>query len=98
MTTPLPVLRIEPLGVTVEVRTGRSLLEAARDAGIELRSACRNGTCRECLARVIEGRVDYRIEWPGVSADERAEGWVLPCVALPRGDVVLLQPRAERAP
>ena len=86
-------LQIQPLGVTLTLAQGQSLLEAAVDAGLVLRSACRNGTCRECMAPVLEGRVHHRIDWPGLSADERFEGWVLPCVAVADSDVVLLQPR-----
>jgi ferredoxin len=90
-------LRIEPLGRTVTVEEGCTLLEAALAQGIKLRSSCRNGTCRECIARVAEGRVRYRVEWPGLSPDEKAEGFTLPCVALPETDVVLVQPRVEAA-
>jgi ferredoxin len=93
--TPMPhALRIEPLGRTITVACGQTLLDAARSDGIELRSSCRNGTCRECMARVVEGSVRYRIEWPGLLAEEKAEGWVLPCVALAASDLVLLQPHA----
>ncbi len=88
-------LRLLPLGRTLPVAPGQTLLEAARAGGVALRSSCRNGTCRACIARLVEGRVHHRIEWPGLSADEKAEGWVLPCVALPDGDVVLLQPHAD---
>lgn len=91
-------LRIEPLGATVPVVAGQTLLEAARAAGIVLRSACRNGTCRECLAKLVEGRVRYRVDWPGLASDERAEGLTLPCVALPEGDVVLWQPLVDARP
>lgn len=85
-------LRIEPGGVQLPVPAGRSLLEAARDAGLRPPSLCRNGSCRECMAQLLEGQVRYRIDWPGLSAQEKAEGWVLPCVALPLGDVVLRWP------
>jgi ferredoxin len=88
-------LQIQPLGVTLTLAEGQSLLEAARAAGLALRSACRNGTCRECMARVLAGRVHHRIAWPGLSAEEKAEGWVLPCVAVADSDVVLLQPRFD---
>ena len=88
-------LRIEPLGRTVAVEEGATLLEAALAQGIRLRSSCRNGTCRECIAQLTEGRVSYRIEWPGLSPDEKAEGFTLPCVALAETDVVLVQPRLE---
>lgn len=96
--TNAPTLRIEPLGATVPVAAGQTLLEAARAAGIGLRSACRNGTCRECLAKLVEGHVRYRVDWPGLAPDERAEGFTLPCVALPEGDVVLWQPRVDAVP
>lgn len=82
-------LHIEPAGVTIDVQPGQTLLEAALAQGLRLRSACRNGTCRACLAKLLSGTVHYRVEWPGVLPDERAEGWTLPCVALPEGDVVL---------
>ncbi len=91
------MLRLEPLGVTLPVGDGQSLLEAAIAAGIRLRSSCRNGTCRECIATLESGRVRYRVEWPGLSPDEKAQGVVLPCVALPEGDVVLRQPFQEAA-
>ncbi len=74
------------------VADGQSLLEAARAGDVPLRSLCRNGTCRECMVRVLQGDVRHRIEWPGLSADEKEQGWVLACVAVAHSDVVLLQP------
>jgi ferredoxin len=88
-------LAIEPLGQRAFVRPGESLLEAAQASGIDLPRSCRNGTCRSCLCKLRSGRVHYRIEWPGLSADEKAEGYVLPCVALPDSDVVLDVPGAR---
>ncbi len=90
-------LRLEPLGCVLPVAEGQSLLEAALAAGIRLRSSCRNGTCRECIATLEAGTVRYRVDWPGLSPDERAAGCVLPCVALPEGDVVLRQPFHDAA-
>ena len=87
-------VRIEPGGFSFETDAGLTLLQAADAAGIELPSSCRNGTCRTCICRLVEGQIRYRIEWPGVSADEKAEGWILPCVAEPLGDVALDVPHA----
>lgn len=87
-------LRIEPLGAQLVVTPDQTLLQAAEAAGLQLPSLCRNGTCRECMARLTEGRVRYRIEWPGLAAEEKADGWVLPCVALPCSNAVLHQPEA----
>jgi ferredoxin len=69
--------------------TDQTLLESARQAGVELLASCRNGTCRACLRRLISGRVRYRIEWPGLSAEEKSQGYILPCVAHPACDLVL---------
>ena len=46
------------------------------------------------MCRLVSGRVSYRIEWPGLSAEEKAEGFILPCVALPAGDLVLVAAKA----
>ena len=86
---PRPVLTVQPLGWCVRVASGQSLVEAARAAGVRLRSSCRNGTCRACLCRLVAGEVAYRVEWPGITVEERLGGWVLPCVAVPRGDVAI---------
>ena len=68
-----------------------TILEAAGLAGLRLSSSCRNGTCRACLCRLLDGTVQYRIDWPGLSADEKATGWILPCVALPTSDLIIDQ-------
>jgi ferredoxin len=84
-------LRVEPDGVVVPLRAGQSLLEAALAAGVDLPRSCRNGTCRTCRAWLEAGRVRYRVDWPGLTREERAEGWTLPCVAEPDSDVVVLR-------
>ncbi len=91
-----PVLLLAPHGWRVPLQAGQSLMESAERAGVRLVRSCRNGTCRRCLCRMTAGEVSYRIDWPGVSAEERAEGWVLPCVAVASRDVTLLVPDATR--
>jgi len=65
----------------------QTVLLAALAAGHALVSSCRNGVCRICICRLHSGRVSYRMEWPGLSAEEKAEGWFLPCVAYPASDL-----------
>ena len=76
----------------------QTLLEAAGLAGIVLPSSCRNGTCRTCICRLDSGRIAYQIEWPGLSADEKREGFILPCVACARSDLLLFAPAASKSP
>ena len=87
--------RVEPAGFEFETDAGATLLQSAEAAGIDLPSSCRNGTCRSCICRLQVGQVRYRVEWPGLSLDERVEGWTLPCVAEPLEDVVLDAPFAR---
>lgn len=90
--TPDPVYnaRLLPDDLPFDAPAGTPLLLSALQAGIFLDSSCRNGTCRSCICRLASGTVSYRIEWPGLSAEEKAEGLILPCVAYPASDLVLL--------
>jgi len=87
---------VEPRGWAFETRASQTLLQAAAQAHIGLPSSCRNGTCRSCMCRLAAGRVEYRIEWPGLSAEEKRDGFILPCVACARSDLVIEAPRAFR--
>jgi ferredoxin len=82
-------VHLQPGGKVIPVATGHTVLQAALAAGLELPSSCRNGTCRACLSRLLAGDIRYVIEWPGVSAEEKAEGYFLPCVACPQTDIVM---------
>jgi hypothetical protein len=41
------------------------------------------------MAQLHSGRVRYEMAWPGLSADEKAQGVVLPCAAYPQSDLSL---------
>ena len=90
--SPLFSARLSPHGAAFEAPAALTLLQAAEQAGLRLDSSCRNGTCRFCLRQLASGQVRYRIEWPGLSLDEKREGYILPCVAYPISDVVLAEP------
>lgn len=89
--------RVLPADVQFDVEGDLTLLEAAEMGRVQLPSSCRNGTCRTCLCRLVRGEVAYTVEWPGLSAEEKAEGLVLPCVARPLTDVVIEQEAASVA-
>jgi ferredoxin len=97
MTAPFQnfTVRVLPADLQFDVEGGLTLLEAAEMSRVQLPSSCRNGTCRTCICQLVSGEVTYTVDWPGLSAEEKAEGWVLPCVAQPLSDVVLLHPAAK---
>ncbi|MDB5762942.1 MAG: Ferredoxin [Herminiimonas sp.] len=88
---------IEPKGWKFEAPESLPLLEAAALSGFVLPSSCRNGTCRTCMCRLVSGRVRYNIEWPGLSAEEKEEGFILPCAAYPESDVIIDVRQAVKA-
>jgi len=96
MSSTIHTITLQPSGDTFGADEHTSLLRAAESAGLDLPSSCRNGTCRTCICRLRSGQVAYLVEWPGVSADEKREGWILPCVAVPRSELVLEAPLARR--
>ncbi len=85
--------RLEPAGLRFDAPADLPLLQAALRAGIELPNPCRNGTCRTCVCQLRRGRVVYQIEWPGLSREEKQEGFILPCVAYPASNVGIEWPR-----
>jgi len=94
--SPAHQLTIQPGGWQATAAPQHSLLQAARAVGVVLPSACRNGSCRACLCRLVSGSIRYQIDWPGLLAEEKADGWILPCVASATSDLVIEAPAASR--
>ena len=62
-----------------------SWLDQLQRQGAEVAGGCRAGSCGSCMTRILKGRVRMRAGGTQTSPD----GWVLPCVAEPDGDVTL---------
>ena len=82
-------VRLEAEGAHFSASPSLPILQSAVSAGVAMDSSCRNGTCRTCIRRLASGQVAYRIEWPGLSAEEKQAGYILPCVAYPLSDLVI---------
>lgn len=96
MSEPSFTVRVTPAGWMFDAPPDATLLDAAARAGMRLPSSCRNGTCRTCMCRMTSGRVRYRIEWPGLLPEEKAQGFILPCVAHAESDLVIEAPLAAQ--
>jgi ferredoxin len=83
------LVRLGAGGAVFEAAAGEPLLLAAARCGIELPSSCRNGTCRTCISRLDQGTINYTVEWPGLLPEEKAQGWILTCVAIAASDLVI---------
>ncbi|MYZ52465.1 2Fe-2S iron-sulfur cluster-binding protein [Malikia spinosa] len=81
--------KVQDTGTTFAAPADQSLFASMRQAGIDWPVSCRNGTCRTCIGRLVEGQVAYDIPWPGLSLEEKRDGYCLPCIARPMGDIVI---------
>lgn len=83
-------LRLADSGMVLDVRAGETLLAALERQGYHPDASCRVGSCGTCRIRLLAGRVATdAADADGLTADERAAGYVLTCVARPLGDVTL---------
>ncbi|MEM9194738.1 MAG: ferredoxin--NADP reductase [Myxococcota bacterium] len=84
-TQPVPVI-FDILGerTRVETKPQETLLDAGRAAGLDLKFSCAMGGCGACKVRLVEGEVDVA-EPNCLTREERADGYVLACVARAQG-------------
>lgn len=76
-------------GVTVTVTPDTSVLQAVRDAGVDVLSSCGQGICGTCLTTVLQGVPDHRDSL--LADDERAANdCMYPCVSRSCGDLLVL--------
>ncbi len=83
-------LTIEPLGATIEVEDGQSMLDAALRQGIYIPHACGHGLCGTCKVQVCDGEVDLGAANPFALMDfERDGGKALACCATLQSDATI---------
>lgn len=85
-------VRLHPSGAAVECQPGDTVLQALERAGYALPNNCRAGACGECKVKVRDGAFDQGIVLDmALSADERAAGFGLMCMAKPLGDELVIE-------
>jgi uncharacterized 2Fe-2S/4Fe-4S cluster protein (DUF4445 family) len=78
----------EPVGRRGECPPGRSLLDCARQLGVDLVSVCGGaGSCGRCIVQILDGGVSVPAPGEGeyLGSEELAEGYRLACQAMPLG-------------
>ena len=83
-------LTLEPLGATIEVEDGQTLLDAALRQGIYIPHACGHGLCGTCKVQVTEGEFDHGPANPFALMEmERDDGMALACCATLLSDATI---------
>ncbi|BCM87689.1 2Fe-2S iron-sulfur cluster-binding protein [Methylobacterium indicum] len=81
-------VRFSHSAVSITVTGSDTLLDAAIAGGIPLDSGCLAGVCGRCKVRLVGGEVAGGCE-VGLSAADRADGYVLACQTRPLGPIVV---------
>jgi 3-ketosteroid 9alpha-monooxygenase subunit B len=77
---------------SAEYRPGTTILQTARQMGLQPPYSCEAGDCATCMARLLEGNAAMRVN-NALFDDEVAEGWVLTCQAVPETSVHVVYER-----
>lgn len=75
-------------GKVVDCDETVTVLDALMQAGVLLRSSCRQGMCGTCKSTLLEGEVDMQHQG-GIRQREIDRGSFLPCCSYPRSDLVI---------
>lgn len=68
---------------------GKTILDAAIDAGVDAPYSCKGGVCTSCMAKLLEGTVKMDANY-ALTDKEVASGFILCCQAHPTSDTVKL--------
>lgn len=74
----------------VNVPSGKSILFAAFESGIDLPYSCQSGNCISCAGKCISGNVEM-LTTDGLTEKQIKDGYVLTCVGYPKSDDVVIE-------
>ena len=66
-------------GKSFSQSAGQTLLDAAAESGISLPYSCKTGRCSTCKCKVLSGRSTAKLSELGLTAEEKAQGFILSC-------------------
>ena len=91
-------ITIKPSEHSFACDDGETVLAAAMRAELMIPYGCRNGACGTCKGKILEGEVDYGPHQAAtLSAQDKAQGLALFCMATPRSRLVIEVREVRRA-
>jgi ferredoxin-NADP reductase len=82
------VLELAYSNKLINVNTNQPLLNAVRDAGIEVNFDCCVGDCGSCAVKILEGEAEHRDHV--LSDAQKAQGFICLCVSRAKGDKLVI--------
>jgi CDP-4-dehydro-6-deoxyglucose reductase len=86
--THLPVISILN-GKQFEAASDETLLDASLRANLILEHSCKTGRCGTCKSEIVSGKTMRLFDEVGLTATEKASGWILTCARTAVDDVQL---------
>ena len=75
--------------MSLEVPSGKTILEILRENGVVLPSSCEQGACGTCKVNVLKGEIDHQDVY--LNSTEKADGDVImTCVSRALSDKLIL--------
>ncbi len=81
------VIEIDGRSGSTEHREGTTVLQTARQLGLDPPYSCESGSCATCMAKLTEGTVTMHVN-DALTDAEVEEGWVLTCQSVPTSPTV----------
>ena len=75
--------------LSIEAKSGISLIESARNASLTFDHSCLSGRCSECKVKVVSGNFEMPSTQEGLTDKEIQEGYCLSCITKPLSDMEL---------
>jgi ferredoxin-NADP reductase len=75
-------IEIAGKSATADHHPGTTILQTARQLGLNPPFSCESGSCATCMARLTEGTVTMYVN-NALDDDEVEEGWILTCQSVP---------------
>lgn len=86
-------VRFEPIGITVKIKKGETLLDGIHDADFFAETPCGGmGICGECLVQVSPAELVPHTPHQNISTTAASKGFRLACQAVPKGDICVQLP------
>jgi ferredoxin len=90
MTDGIVTISLDGKRVSVPLHPEETVLETARRAGLVPPFSCEAGNCGTCMARLVEGRIEMKVN-DALTDDDVAAGYILTCQAVPQTSAVTVE-------
>ncbi len=83
-------VRLEPVGIEMDVEEGETVLDAAFRQGVALMHGCKEGQCGSCKAKLVDGDIELlKFSTFALPDYERDENYILLCRTNAYSDLVV---------